>query len=364
MRAVLAGGGTGGHVIPALAIAQDLKSRLGAEVIFIGTSRGIETRLVPASGFELRLIEVGALKRVSLATRAKTMFALPRAVFASSKILGEFRPDVVIGVGGYASGPAMLAAALRRIPTLIFEPNVVPGFANKMVAPLATAAAVHFEATCQYFKRCTVTGVPVRQRFFDIPSRPANDRPSLLLFGGSQGSHILNTILVEALPQLAAALPGLHIVHQTGEKEYEAVSKAYLDVHISAEVSPFIDNMAAAFAGADLLVCRSGASTVAEVTAAAKPALFVPFAGAADNHQFKNAELLAGNNAAVLMEEKDLNSQRFAEEVIGLLKDRARLRSMSEAAKKLSHPNAAGQIAELAARIAGKSKRSAGASPA
>lgn len=360
MRAVLAGGGTGGHVIPALAIAQDLKSRLGAEVLFIGTSRGIETRLVPASGFELRLVEVGALKRVSLATRAKTMFALPRAVFASSKILGEFRPDVVIGVGGYASGPAMLAAALRRIPTLIFEPNVVPGFANKMMAPLATAAAVHFQATCQYFKRCTVTGVPVRQRFFEIPARPINDGPSLLLFGGSQGSHILNTILVEALPQLAAALPGLHIVHQTGEKEYEAVSKAYLDVHISAEVSPFIDNMAAAFAGADLLVCRSGASTVAEVTAAAKPALFVPFAGAADNHQFKNAELLASNNAAVLIEEKDLNSKRFAEEIIGLFKDRARLRSMSETAKKLSHPNAAGQIAELAARISGKSKAAVG----
>src|SRR5512146_2207647 len=333
MRAVLAGGGTGGHVIPALAIAQDLKSRLSAEVVFIGTARGIETRLVPASGFELRLIEVGALKRVSLATRAKTMFALPQAILASSKILGEFKPDVVIGVGGYASGPAMLAATLRRIPTLIFEPNVVPGFANKMVAPFATTAAVHFEATCQYFKRCVVTGVPVRQRLFEIPTRAA-----------------------KALPQLSAALPSLHVVHQTGEKEYEMVTKAYLDVKISAEVSPFIDNMASAFAGADLLVCRSGASTVAEVTAAAKPALFVPFAGAADNHQFKNAELLVRNNAAVLIEEKDLNSKRFAENVIGLLKDRARLRSMSEAAKKLSHPNAAGQIAELAARIAGKSK--------
>src|SRR5512146_2688100 len=222
MRAVLAGGGTGGHVIPALAIAQDLKSRLGAEVLFIGTSRGIETRLVPASGFELRLIEVGALKRVSLTTRAKTMFALPRAIFASSKILGEFRPDVVIGVGGYASGPAMLAAAVRRIPTLIFEPNVVPGFANKIVAPLATAAAVHFEATCRHFKRCTVTGVPVRQRFFDIPPRAMTDRPSLLMFGGSQGSHILNTVLVDALPQLAAAVPGLHIVHQTGARDCEA----------------------------------------------------------------------------------------------------------------------------------------------
>jgi UDP-N-acetylglucosamine--N-acetylmuramyl-(pentapeptide) pyrophosphoryl-undecaprenol N-acetylglucosamine transferase len=347
-------------VIPALAIAQDLKTRMGAEVIFIGTSRGIEMRLVPISGFELRLIEVGALKRVSLATRLKTMTALPRAIIASSKILGEFRPDVVIGVGGYASGPAMLAGAVRGIPTLIFEPNVVPGFANKVMAPLATAAAVHFQATCQYFKRCTVTGVPVRQSFFDIPSRPISDRPSLLLFGGSQGSHILNTVLVQALPELAARVPGLHVVHQTGEKDYESVMKAYLDADISAEVSPFIDNMAGAFAAADLLVCRSGASTVAEVTAAAKPALFVPFASAADNHQYKNAELLARSKAAILIEEKDLAPERFAQEVIALLNDRSRLRSMSDAAKKLSHPNAAGQIAELAARIAGKGKAAAG----
>lgn len=360
MRAVLAGGGTGGHVIPALAIAQELKARLGAEVIFIGTARGIENRLVPISGFELKLIEVGALNRVSLATRVKTMTALPRSILASSKILSEFKPDVVIGVGGYASGPAMLAASLRRIPTLIFEPNVVPGFANRMVAPFATAAAVHFQETCSYFRRCTVTGVPVRQKFFEIPPRLMTDMPSLLLFGGSQGSHILNTVLVESLRELAGRVPGLHIVHQTGEKEYASVAKAYLDAGISAEVSPFIDNMSSAFAAADLLVCRSGASTVAEVTAAGKPALFVPFAGAADNHQLKNAELLAKNKAAVVIEEKDLNSARFTEEIVALLNDKTRLRAMSDAAKGLSHPNAAGHIAELAAKIAGKNKIAAG----
>lgn len=360
MKAVLAGGGTGGHVIPALAIAQELKTRLGAEVIFIGTSRGIENRLVPISGFELKLIEVGALNRVSFATRLKTMTALPRAVFASSSIISEFKPDIVIGVGGYASGPAMLAAGLRRIPTLIFEPNVVPGFANRIVAPLATAAAVHFQETCRYFRKCTVTGVPVRQRFFEIQPRQMTDNPSLLLFGGSQGSHILNTVLVQSLRELASRVPGLHIVHQTGEKEYESVTKAYLDAGISAEISPFIDNMSAAFANADLLVCRSGASTVAEVTAAGKPALFVPFAGAADNHQFKNAELLAKNNAALVIEEKDLNTAGFAQAIIALLNDRSRLRSMSDAAKKLSHPNAAAHIAELAAKIAGKNKIAAG----
>jgi UDP-N-acetylglucosamine--N-acetylmuramyl-(pentapeptide) pyrophosphoryl-undecaprenol N-acetylglucosamine transferase len=358
MRAVLAGGGTGGHVIPALAIAHELQSRYAAEVIFIGTARGIENRLVPAAGFPLKLIEVGALNRVNLATRLKTVFALPRAVAASWKMLSEFNPDVVIGVGGYASGPAMMAAVLRRTPTLIFEPNVVPGFANRMVAPFATAAAVHFEATARYFRHSTVTGVPVRQQFFAIPTRPGG-RPSLLLFGGSQGSRALNRVLVDSLRELNDRIPGLHIVHQTGEKEYEVVAKSYLDAGVSAEVSPFIDNMSAAFAAADLLVCRSGASTVAEVTAAGKPSIFVPLPTAADNHQFRNAELLARNGAAILLEERDLTPENFAAQVVQLLNDRPRLQAMSDAARKLAHPNAAASIADLAAGIAGISKAAA-----
>lgn len=361
MRAVLAGGGTGGHVIPALAIAQELRSRFSADIIFIGTARGIETRLVPAAGFPLKLIEVGALNRVSLATRIKTMSALPTSILASWKILSDFKPDVVIGVGGYASGPAMMAAILRRTPTLIFEPNVVPGFANRRVARFATAAAVHFEATSQYFRHSTVTGVPVRQQFFSIPPRRAGERPSLLLFGGSQGSRALNRVLVDSLRELYDRIPGLHVVHQTGDKEYEMVAKAYLEAGVSAEVSPFIDNMSAAFAAADLLVCRSGASTVAEVTAAGKPAVFVPLPTAADNHQFKNAELLARNNAAVLLEEKNLTPQNFADQVAELLNDRARLQAMSDAARKLAHPNAAAGIAELAARISGHSRGGAAA---
>lgn len=359
MRAVLAGGGTGGHVIPALAIAQELKSRYNAEVIFIGTARGIETRMVPAAGFPLKLIEVGALNRVSLATRAKTMFALPTAIFASWRLLAEFKPDVVIGVGGYASGPAMMAAILRGDPTLIFEPNVVPGFANRMVARFATAAAVHFEATSQFFRHSTVTGVPVRQQFFSIPPRRMGERPALLLFGGSQGSRALNRVLVDSLSELYDRVPGLHVVHQTGEKEYEVVAKAYLEAGVPAEVSPFIDNMSAAFAAADLIVCRSGASTVAEITAAGKPAVFVPLPTAADNHQFKNAELLAKNNAAVLLEEKDLTPSNFVDQVAQLLNDRARLQTMSEAARKLAHPNAASSIAEIAAKIAGVSRAAA-----
>ena len=173
MRIVIAGGGTGGHVIPALAIAQELRAGYQAEVAFIGTSRGIENRLVPNAGFTLHLVEVGALKNVSLITRARTLLDLPRAVLRSAGILNAIQPAVVIGVGGYASGPAMLAAALLGLRTLAFEPNVVPGFANRMIAATVDAAAVHFEETGRYFRRCQVTGVPVRREFFAVPPRPA-----------------------------------------------------------------------------------------------------------------------------------------------------------------------------------------------
>ena len=198
MRVIVAGGGTGGHVIPALAIAQELRSRYHAQVLFVGTQRGIETRLVPAAGFELHLIQVGALNRVDLATRLKTLLDLPRAFMESAKLIREFRPDVMIGVGGYASGPAMLTAAMMSVPTLAFEPNVIPGFANRIVAPMVSVAAVHFEATCHYFRNCHVTGVPVRQEFFHVPARPKDARPTLLVFGGSQGAHAINQAVLDA----------------------------------------------------------------------------------------------------------------------------------------------------------------------
>ena len=355
MRAILAGGGTGGHVIPALAIAHELRTRYNAEVAFVGTARGIETRLVPKAGYHLHLVEVGGLKRVSLLTRLKTLFALPRAVIASWVFLNEFRADVVIGVGGYASGPAMLAAALKGLPTLAFEPNVVPGFANRVVAPMATMAAVHFEKTQHYFRRSVVTGVPVRRAFFDIQSRPAGLPPTLLLFGGSQGAHALNMALIEALPAINERVPGIHVVHQTGERDYEATAAAYLRSAISGEVSPFIDDMPSAFANADLLICRSGASTVAEVAASGKPAIFIPFPGATDDHQLRNAEALAEAGAAVLLSEKELTPARLADLIAELLSDRNRLSRMSERARAMSHSNAAGQIADIAARIAGVS---------
>ena len=356
MRAILAGGGTGGHVIPALAIANELKKSYAAEMLFIGTARGIENRLVPAAGYPLRLVRVGALKNVSLMTRAKTAFDLPRAVWDAGRMLNEFAPDVVIGVGGYASGPAMLAAVMKHIPTLAFEPNVVPGFANRLVARFVSAAAVHFEETAKYFRHAEVTGVPVRQAFFEIASVEKTKRggvSTLLVFGGSQGAHAINEAMLRCLPELRRQAPGIHILHQTGERDYNDALAAYQSLGESAEVSRFIEDMPAAFARADLVVCRSGASTVAEITAAGKPAIFVPFPRAADDHQRVNAEALAREGAAVVVEELKLEGVWLAETIAALLGDPRRLKSMSEAARGLAHPDAARDIAAMAVRVAG-----------
>ncbi len=360
MRAILAGGGTGGHVIPALAIAQELQKRYDAEILFIGTARGIENRLVPAAGFPLRLVQVGALNQVSLKTRLKTLFDLPRAVWDARGMLSEFRPDVVIGVGGYASGPAMLAAVLKRIPTLAFEPNVVPGFANRVVARMVSGAAVHFEETAQYFPHAVVTGVPVREAFFEIAGKAtANDKPTLLVFGGSQGAKAINQAMIQCLPELLKQLPNIHIIHQTGERGYNDALAAYQKAGSSAEVFPFITDMPAFFARADLILCRSGASTVAEITAAGKPAVFVPFPRAADDHQRVNAQALERAGAAVVVEETKLERVWLADTIAALLGDPGRLQRMSQAARKLAHPDAARDIAAMAARLAGAEQEAA-----
>jgi UDP-N-acetylglucosamine--N-acetylmuramyl-(pentapeptide) pyrophosphoryl-undecaprenol N-acetylglucosamine transferase len=354
MRAILAGGGTGGHVIPALAIAQELQRRYQAEVLFIGTARGLENRLVPAAGFPLQLVKVGALNRVSLATRLRTAVDLPRAIFTAARMLNEFHPDVVIGVGGYASGPAMLAAILKHTPTLAFEPNLVPGFANRMVARFVSAAAVHFQQTAEHFRNAIVTGVPVRPAFFQTPKKTYSPgSPTVLVFGGSQGARAINQAVIRSLPELVRRLPGLHVIHQTGEREYNEVQAAYAGIAISAEVHKFIDDMPAFFARADLVLCRSGASTVAEIAAAGKPAIFVPFPRAADDHQRRNAEAMEQVNAAVVLEETRLDEVWLVDTIEALLADPARLGKMSDAARAMAHPDAAKEIAELAAKVAG-----------
>ena len=353
MRILIAGGGTGGHVIPAIAIARELQSQYQAEVLFVGTARGLETRLVPAAGFPLELINVGALNRVSLTTRLKTLIDLPRAITHAARLIRSFKPDIILGVGGYASGPAMLAGAMLQIPLMAFEPNVLPGFANRLVARWVSAAAVHFETTKRYFPDADVTGVPVRQQFFRLSARTSDGPPTLLVFGGSQGAHAVNVALIQALAQLAHQVPGFHLIHQTGQNDYQAARAAATHANISAEVSPFIDDMPAAFARADLLICRSGAGTVAEVAAAGKPAIFIPLPTAADDHQRLNAEPLANAGAARLLPQSELTPSRLAQEVAALLRDRAQLQRMGDAARQFAHPQAASQIASLAARLAG-----------
>jgi len=356
MRVIVAGGGTGGHVIPALAIAHELSTRYSAEIVFIGTARGIETRLVPAAGYELKLIEVGALNQVSLATRLKTLTALPHAIVTAYQFIRRFRPGVIIGVGGYASGPAMMAASLAGVPRLVFEPNRVPGLANRLIGVMASAAAVQFEQTCRYFANCRVTGVPVRQAFFDVSDRPfPATAPTLLVFGGSQGAHAINQAVLDSLPALAAAIPGVHLIHQTGERDYNAAQAEYLHAGRPAEVSPFIQDMPQAFARADLLLCRAGASTVAEITAAGKPAIFVPFPKAADDHQRRNAEAVVQAGAGVLLPEDQLTPERLVETVSSLLGAPARLAEMSARARHLARPAAAAEIASMAARLADRS---------
>jgi len=358
MRVLIAGGGTGGHVIPALAIARELKSRYGAEVMFVGTARGIENRLVPKAGFALMRIKVGALKNVSLLTRLRTMAGLPLAILEARKIISVFAPDVVVGVGGYASGPAMAAAVLGKIPTLAFEPNLVPGFANRVVGRRVSAAAVHFEETKKFFRNAQVVGVPVRAEFFQQADKSSGTNPAgatLLIFGGSQGAHAINQAMVGAAAEVLRQIPGLRIIHQTGERDYNDVQAAYVGAGVNAEVSAFIDDMPRAFSQADLLVCRSGASTVAEITAAGKPAVFVPFPQAADDHQRRNAEAIVAGGAAVLIPQAELTPERLAKTLTDLLQDRKRLQEMSERARKLSHVDAAGRMATMVAELA-KSK--------
>jgi UDP-N-acetylglucosamine--N-acetylmuramyl-(pentapeptide) pyrophosphoryl-undecaprenol N-acetylglucosamine transferase len=354
MRAILAGGGTGGHVIPALAIAQALKEMYAAQVLFVGTARGLENRLVPQAGFALQLIRIGPLNKVSLGTRLRTLYDIPRSLAESRRILRAWRPDVVIGVGGYASGPVMLSAIVGKIPTLAFEPNYIPGFANRVIARWVSGAAVHFTETGRYFRRCRITGVPVRQAFFELGEAPASPgRPTLLVFGGSQGAHAINQAMIASIVRLRERVPAVKVIHQTGEKEFDAVQKAYAGMEDAVEVHRFIEDMPSFFGRAHLIFCRSGASTIAEITAAAKPAVFVPFPRAADDHQRRNAQALERAGAAVVLEESKLNPESLVETVGTLLADRGRLEAMGRAARGLSHPAAARDIALWAAELAG-----------
>jgi UDP-N-acetylglucosamine--N-acetylmuramyl-(pentapeptide) pyrophosphoryl-undecaprenol N-acetylglucosamine transferase len=355
LRILIAGGGTGGHIIPALAVAQELVVRHKAEVLFVGTARGLELRMVPEAGFRLRLIAVGPLKNVSMATRLRTMLQLPGSIAECKRLIREFKPNVVFGVGGYASGPAMAAALWLKVPTMIFEPNAMPGLANRLVGKKVQAAAVNFPATAAWFSNSEVTGIPVRPMFFTIEP-PAGEAPHLLVFGGSLGARIFNIHVPAILPALLDAVPGLTVLHQCGTRHLEVTQAAYAASGADParwQVCPYFDDMPARFAGAHLVMARSGASTVAELAAAGKPALLVPFAAAADHHQRRNAEAMVAVGAAIMLQEKELDEPgRLLATLTGLLTDKARLAAMSAAARTQAHPAAAERIADRLAELA------------
>ncbi len=340
MRVLIAGGGTGGHVIPGR---------------FVGTARGLETRLVPEAGFELELIEVGQLKNVSLRTRARTVADLPVGVRRCLTLLRDLRPHVVVGVGGYASGPAMMAAVLLRMPTLVYEPNAAPGLANRIVGRVVSAAAVNFEESRRFFRRAEVTGVPVRTEFFSIGERAPGVSKTLVITGGSQGARVFNDVMPRIARELLQAVPGLKILHQTGANRELEVRLAYTAGGASAgrwQTEEFFRDMPEVFAGASLLLCRSGASTMAELAAAGRPSLLVPFPRAADDHQRRNAEAFARVGAAAMLLEAEMTPERLLGALLAMLGDEDGLREMSGRARGLAKPDALGKIADMVRGLA------------
>lgn len=345
---LIAAGGTGGHLFPGIAVADELKARdPETRVVFVGTPRGLEGRLVPQAGYELEMLPILPLNGVGPVRLLKGVLALPWAMVKAVQLVRRLRPVAVLGVGGYAGGPTVLVAALLGIPTVVLEPNAKPGFTNRVLKPFVRHAACSYdEARREFGSKGVVTGNPVRGGFAKLAPKWHVPPMTLLAFGGSQGARIINRTLAAALP----LLPGrdqVRIVHQTGPSSHEEVAAAYKAAGREAEVLAFLDDMQARFAQADLVLCRSGATTAAELTAAGKASVLVPFALAADDHQRSNARALEAAGAARMIEEKDLTPERLAAVLGELLGDTARLTAMEEAARKLARPDAAARVADL-----------------
>ena len=346
----MAGGGTGGHIIPALAVAQELRER-GHKVTFIGTRHGLEAKLVPKAGFPIEWIEIGGLNRVDFTQRVRTLGQLPLSTIRVRMMFSKLKPDAVFSMGGYVAGPVVLAAWLAGVPVVAMEPNAIPGMVNRRMARFVSKALIHFPETAAYFPPGTaeVVGIPVREPFFHIEPRvPLTRGPfTLLITGGSQGSRTLNNASRDSWPLFASSSRALsfRIIHQTGLEAYAGLEDEFRQRGLQGEVTPFIDDMPEAFADADLILCRSGASTVAEVAASGKPAILVPFPFAADDHQRKNAEALANAGAAKVILDKDLNGKRLYDEVTALSADLTALQQLSANVRQFAHRDAARQAA-------------------
>ena len=353
MRVLMADGGTGGHIFPALTVADELRKRdPDGAILFTGTSAGLEQDLVPRHGYDLRLIRVGGLIGKGLLTKIRTLMQLPFAYLQSRKILGEFKPNLVIGYGAYASGPVLIAAHHKKIPILLVEPNAIPGFTNRRTLRYAKFVAVPYEDRNGVFQgKAVVTGNPVRQ----IQSREMQKgKFTIGIFGGSQGARAVNQTLVALLPELAAKKEMLHVIHQTGKANFEEIRKEYETVAPFFEVIPFIYDVEEFYNRADLLICRSGAITLAEITALGKPAILVPLPTAAHNHQEENARRLMEAGAARMILQKDLTAKSLSEAIREFMDSPEILKKMADASKAMGRPDAANQVVELAQQIVGR----------
>jgi UDP-N-acetylglucosamine--N-acetylmuramyl-(pentapeptide) pyrophosphoryl-undecaprenol N-acetylglucosamine transferase len=360
MRLIIAGGGTGGHLFPGVAIAEELKARdPSSEVLFVGTARGIEARVCPKLGLPLELIDASGLKTVGALGAVKGLFRVPRALWQSRRIIKRFRPDAVIGVGGYASGPVVLAAWLSRRPTAILEQNSIPGLANKILGKFVRRVFLAFDVTRRYFKprRIEMTGNPIRAQLRErltAATVATKDHFHIFCFGGSLGAKAVNALMVDSAAALHKAGKRFTLVHQTGKDDRDPIAARYAAAGVEADVRDFIDDMAAEYARADLIVSRSGATTVAELTAIGRPAILIPYPTAADDHQTVNARELAEAGAALVFPQKDLDAATLATRIQELMEHPDHLERMRSAMKSLGRPDAAGAIVAWLRRAGAK----------
>ncbi len=357
MKVLIAAGGTGGHIYPGIAVAKEIVGRNSeSKVLFVGTARGLETKIVPENGFDLALINSAGLKNVGLLGKLKGLLILPKSFLEARALIKNFQPNVVVGAGGYVSGSVLLMASLLRVPTLVMDSNALPGFTNRRLAPFVTKAALTFEEAVPYFgKKAIVTGNPVRKEFFDIQPKQRGEQLNLLIFGGSQGARAINLAMVDALENLQSFKNQLQITHQTGELDFESVQKGYAEMGWeTANVLRYISDMVSEFAKTDLIICRAGATTCAEVAAAGKAAIMIPLPTAADDHQRKNAEALVGKGAAKMILQTDLSGESLAREIKELIEKPERITEMERAAKKLAKADAAKVTVDLIEKLSGR----------
>jgi len=354
LKLLVAGGGSGGHVFPALAVAKEWLARgPEREVVFVGTERGLENRLVPEAGIPLEHIRSAGLKGMGGMKLARNLAMLPGAFADSAAILRRHHFAAAFGMGGYAAGPVILMAALKRLPVVIFEPNAAPGFTNRILARFATRVATGYEELARRWgPKAVATGSPVRTDFHYVPLRRLEPPYRLLITGGSQGARALNRAVVAALKPLAAHKNEFLIVHQTGERDYDDIRASYAQLEFTAQVKPFLTDMPERLAWADLVICRAGQITIAEIAAVGRPAIFVPFAAAADAHQLRNAQALERAGAARIVHEGEASGTRLAEEILAALSRPQKLAEQAARVHQFARPNATQEIVNLIEQVA------------